>query len=127
MVYDITTESFWYYNNTPAQWVDLGNGSGVSSIDDLTDAISHSFSVFLGSFSGIHDDGSNNNNTGVGVYSLYSVNSGSNNSAVGRSSLGSNSTGSNNSALGFGAAYLNQTGNSNVAIGYNSLYRNTTK
>jgi len=127
LVYDLTTESFWYYDNTQAGWVDMGNGTGVSSIDDLSDAASDDNSVFLGKFSGVSNDGTNNNNTGVGVYSLFTVTGGANNVAVGWSSLGYNSSGSNNCAIGFEAAYRNQSGYSNVAIGNKSLFSNTTR
>ncbi len=126
LVYDLTTESFWYYDNTQAGWVDMGSGPGVTSINDLSDAISDDYSVFLGKYSGVSDDGTNNN-TGVGSYSLFSVTSGANNVAVGRFSLGFTTTASNNIAIGYGAAYNNTTGYSNVALGTSSLIRNTNR
>jgi len=126
LVYDLTTESFWYYDNTQAGWVDMGSGPGVTSINDLSDAISDDYSVFLGKYSGVSDDGINNN-TGVGNYSLFSVTSGTKNVAVGNSSLGYTTTASNNIAIGYRAALNNVTGYSNVAVGAYSLYWNMSR
>jgi hypothetical protein len=127
LVYDLTTESFWYYDNTQAGWIDMGSGPGAASINDLSDAISDNSSVFLGSSSGMSDDGTNNSNTGVGSYSLSSVTSGIRNVAVGRFSLAFTTTASYNTAIGYNAALNNVTGYSNVAIGPNSLYYNMSR
>jgi trimeric autotransporter adhesin len=64
------------------------NGSGVIAwaelnINELTDAKTVGYSVFLGENSGSSDDGNENKNTGVGYYSLSGNVSGDYNIAVG--------------------------------------------
>ena len=95
------------------------------AIDDLTDGVSDGSSVFLGADSGINDDGSNNNNTGVGYQALASTETGFENTAMGRGALASITFGSQNSA--FGARALGEsTASFNSAFGYNALQDNTT-
>ncbi len=108
LVYDLDTESFWYYNNATTQWVEIGSG-GAAAINDLTDGISDVSNLFLGNNSGTQDDG-DQKNTGLGINSLYW-----------------NESGDRNTSLGYKTAYRNNTGSSNVAIGSEALYFNTSK
>lgn len=116
------------------------NNSAASEINELSDAIYDGSSLFIGSQSGISDDGSNQNigigkyalqnntsgfmNTSSGVYSLQTNTTGSNNTAFGNSTLKLNSSGSYNTAYGSQALY-NNTGDENTASGYKALYSNT--
>ena len=116
--------------------------SGASALDDLSDAISDDSSVFLGSNSGVNDDGTTNknvavgvdalnantsgaNNIGIGYYALKANTTGGTNVAVGNQSLNSNVTGTNNTAFGDGALRDNTAG-SNTAVGGSALLANTS-
>lgn len=79
LVYDLDTESFWYYNNATTQWVEIGSGGAVA-INDLTDGISDVSNLFLGNNSGTQDDG-DQKNTGLGINSLYWNESGDRNTS----------------------------------------------
>jgi len=83
----------------------------------LSDGFSSSFSIYLGQFSGINDDGSNNNNSGFGYSSLHDNTSGYFNVAQGYSSLGDNTSGHNNTAIGYVSNSYNQTGSNNTSLG----------
>jgi len=119
-------------------WNDDG---GATEINDLTDGKTGGFSVFLGAAAGLKDDGSNNNNVGVGYEALrwnttgffntafgyralYSNSTGTRNVANGYRALNDNSTGEDNTAVGFQSSFNNTTGNYNTAFGYNSNYWN---
>lgn len=65
-------------------------------------------------------------NSATGYRSLYNNTSGSYNVAHGNSALYSNTSGINNAAIGLTALYLNTTGSSNTATGNSALYSNTT-
>ena len=83
-------------------------------------------SVFIGTGAGLNDDGTSNNNVGVGHQALYSNTTGSNNTANGYAALRANTTGGYNTANGYQALYSNTTGVNNAANGYQALYSNTT-
>jgi len=123
------TTGFYYY--TGSTWTLLKAGS--TSINDLTDGIADSYSVYLGSGSGI----SNINygyNVGIGINTLNSSNigeqnvaigyealvnnEGSVNTAVGQRSMEKNSTGHHNVGIGTHANRYNEEGSRNVIIGY---------
>jgi len=126
LVYDTQTRSFWYYNGTAAEWQKVGNAvAGATAIDELTDAKTSSKSVFVGSYAGSGDDGTDNNNTALGKDAFRLNISGNNNTAIGYSAL-KNSIGNGNAAFGSFSMNDNSTGNSNVAIGRASHYYNTT-
>ncbi len=116
LVYDTNTQSFWYYNNTQSDWVEL-IVDGNLDIDGLLDAKSDGASVFMGNGSGTNDDG-NNYNSSLGVYSLKLNTSGSHNTVLGSDGMYRNTTGSRNTAIGRRANYYNQEGNNNTIIGY---------
>jgi len=125
LVYDINTRSFWYYNVTSAEWQKVGNSvARATEINELTDGKTSAKSVFLGSFSGFNDDGTDNNNTALGRDAFRQNVSGNNNAAIGYSSL-KNSTGNGNAALGSYSMNDNTSGTSNVAIGRAAMYFNT--
>ena len=85
-----------------------GSGGGATDIDGLSDAIADATSVFLGSGSGVVDDGTSNGNVGVGI-----------------NSLNDNTSGLVNVSIGNGTLALNITGEANVAIGYQSIPEKT--
>jgi len=140
LVYDTSTESFWFYDNTQATWVEIAN-DGSQSLNDLNDAETDLNSVFLGGGSGANDDGFNYN-TATGRLSLSSNTSGRFNNAFGYMALANNTVRDNNSAFGYEALKLstgfsntamgsaallnNTTGSENVAVGWRSLLLNTT-
>ena len=101
-------------------------GGGASEINDLSDAITDITSVFLGSGAGANDDGSDNNNVGVGISALASNTTGVWNTAIGGDALYSNTLANRNTANGYQALYSNTEGSSNTANGWSSLYSNTT-
>jgi len=91
--------------------------AGATKIDELLDAINDSSSIFLGTYSGIADDGTNNLNSALGSSALRSNTSGAENVAIGASALYNNISGNNNTAIGRGAG-LHSTGSGNVFVGY---------
>jgi len=100
--------------------------AGATKIDELTDAKTLGYSVFLGSGAGANDDGTNNMNVAVGIAALKANISGSCNTAIGYHALRNDTTGYNNTANGFRALFSNTEGVGNTAIGYQSLWSNTT-
>ncbi|MAX70723.1 MAG: hypothetical protein CMC76_06415 [Flavobacteriaceae bacterium] len=118
-------KGFYYWDNNTASWVSF-TGATIEKIDDLLDGKSDNdgtddgSSIFLGINAGANDDGSDNQNVGVGYDALNS------NTSIGYRSLLDNSSGDQNVAVGYHALQNNTTGNNNVAIGYNSLNLVTT-
>ncbi len=94
-----------------------------TQLNDLSDASSDGFSVFVGSEAGAVDDGENYN-AAVGKDALTMNNSGTYNSAIGSRSLFSNTTGINNSCVGRRALFSNTTAKQNTAMGAQALYYN---
>ncbi len=66
------------------------------------------------------------NNTGVGVYSLYSNTNGYNNVGIGFESMYKNTVGNWNIAIGTSALHENVGGYTNVAIGFESISKATS-
>jgi len=118
MVFDISTNTFWFYSDATSQWEEMG-GAIVSMLNDLLDAKTDANSVYIGYQSGVNNDG-NNSNTAVGNKSLKNNTSGSNNLALGKSALLNNTTGNANVALGYNTLGASVSGNNNVAIGQNA-------
>ena len=120
------TTGFYFYNGT--EWTHL---SSVQKIDDLTDAKSDNdgsqdgSSIFLGIGAGTHDDGTDNQNVGVGYQALNANTTGSENTANGYQALQANTTGSGNTANGFRTLFSNTEGPDNTATGYYALFSNT--
>jgi hypothetical protein len=96
---------------------------GASAINDLSDGI-HS-SLFLGADAGTSDDGTANNNTGIGKEALNKVVNGQYNVAIGTKSL-FNNTATANTAVGTFSLTANTTGADNNAFGTSALVTNTT-
>ena len=108
----------------------------LNDLNDLTDAITDSSSIYLGTDTGSDSTGSYNtalgirasysnkagsNNINIGFESGYRNTSGSNNTFIGYRSAVRNTTASNNTTLGSLSLNLNKTGQNNVAIGYEAL------
>ncbi|WP_178988190.1 tail fiber domain-containing protein [Winogradskyella schleiferi] len=99
-----------------------------TKIDDLSDAKSdaNGSSLFIGIEAGSNDDGTNNDNVGLGFGVLNANTTGYNNSAIGNMALNANITGYSNTANGNSALLNNTTGFRNTAIGTDALLYNTT-
>lgn len=82
-------------------------------------------SIFLGVDAGALDDGTNNQNVGIGYQALQANTTGNLNTANGYRALFSNISGEYNVAIGAFSLYNNTTGNQNTASGYNALVSNT--
>ncbi|MCF8347242.1 MAG: hypothetical protein K9G61_00390 [Bacteroidales bacterium] len=104
-------------------WVDEG---GATQINDLSDAKVTGNSIFLGSGSGVSDDGTTNYNAALGIDALHGNTSGTLNSAIGYQSLYTNTSGGSNVAMGSYAMFGNTSGSYNVAFGNATLYTNST-
>jgi len=102
----------------------LSYGGSASSLNDLSDAIYNGFSLFLGTGSGVNDDGTNNYNTSIGYNSMQTNVDGVQNTATGNNALFSNNNGNQNVSNGYGSMYLNNSGSKNVGIGCNTLFSN---
>ncbi len=124
LVYDQTTNSFWYYDNSLTSWVEIVK-DGSQSINDLTDSKTDNSSVFIGLNSGTNDNG-NNINTAVGISSLNANTSGTYNTALGNEALMLNTSGYSNTALGKGSLSENTEGHNNTAVGVQAMRKNTT-
>jgi len=104
--------------------------AGVTSIDDLSDAIADSatgtsLSLGLGSGALANDDGTANNNVAVGIDALNTNVSGYFNVAVGYQTLYSND-GLANTAAGYMGLYSNTTGSFNTSMGFCAMSGNIT-
>jgi len=134
LVYDISTDNFWY--NTGKGWEcipndkDRGKGGDawlLKGNGNTTDGVN-----FLGTTNAVPlnirvnnlPSGRIDSATGSAFwgYRAGSSNSGHDNTAVGAFALKANSTGANNTANGFMALISNTTGNYNTAIGTEALY-----
>ena len=119
-------KGFYYWDHASLKWKAVGS----KKIDDLSDGKSDSngSSVFLGMEAGLVDDGTSNQNVGVGYRSLYSNIGnigGTNNTAVGYETLVNNVSGNSNTAIGAQSLRVNTVGY-NTAIGSQTLMANTT-
>ncbi len=83
------------------------------------DAYSQVNNHFSGNLAGYGNTGSNN--TGVGDYSMQTLNSGSFNCALGINSLSLNANGSDNTAIGGRSMFFNYSGWSNTAFGRSAI------
>jgi len=153
LVYDITTQGFWFYNGST--WSDLSTGNpapgwaldGNAGTDPstnfvgTTDNVPLNFRVnntrvghidtskntFIGELSGASNDavGGGTDNTAFGYRSLMNNTTGIFNSAFGSRSLFSNTTGDRNTAIGYSALNSNIDGRFNIAVGAYALRYNT--
>lgn len=140
LVYDTDTQSFWHYNDNDSNWIEFV--AGAIKLNDLDDANTMGSNVFIGSNSGVSNNGGDNRNTAVGYnalreittgagntamgsYALYQVTTGRSNTIIGNSSA-LNTNGDYNTVLGANSLCYNTTGNRNIAVGSNVLYWNTS-
>ena len=129
LVYDLSTQTFWYYKNTV--WVNLGDIaswslSGNSGINSSTSFIGTTDTAALvfkvnNIKSGILDI--NKWNSSWGYHTLTRTTGGSN-AAFGHNSLDQNTTGFSNTAIGNGSLTSNTTGQENTAVGSTALMMN---
>jgi hypothetical protein len=118
LVFDITTNSFWYYNGMDQEWQQVGNSvAGANEINDLIDAKTDNSSVYIGKYSGDFDTLPNSANTSFGKYSLQKNTNGTGNTAVGYMAS-RYSSGGFNVAVGYEAGYYNADGNKNTLLGF---------
>lgn len=146
MVYDITTNSFWYNtgrrweNLTPlagenllapvmdSAWVLTGNANTIDGTHFLGTTNNVSFNVRVNNLrSGRIDPSLNNTLWGyrAGTAIGTSIFGGNNNTGIGASALFSTSLGGDNTAVGFEAMFTNSFGFSNVAVGSRAMRANT--
>ena len=139
MVFDLSSNTFWFYSDATSQWEEMG-GAIVNVLNDLLDAKTDANSIYIGDQTATNDDGDNfnvaigqksmkenlsgNHNTALGYAAMKDKTTGNNNIAVGNSALEKNLDGNNNSALGANALYYNLHGQNNVAVGHSTLYQN---
>ena len=102
----------------------VANNGYATALNGLWDAKTDGNSVFIGFGAGLNNDGTNNYNTAIGNYALYSNTTGNYNTANGIDALHFNNMGNNNMANGASALYFNEDGNFNTAIGRSVLYSN---
>jgi trimeric autotransporter adhesin len=141
LVYDIDTESFWYYNNMLADWVEIINDANNNSISDADNDTfitteqspdEDTIRIYIGGienwrFSGNTLEALNNGYSvfigeGAGVNTSAPINR---NVFIGSFTGHNNTIGDGNVAVGQGAMVFNSDGNFNVAVGMNTLYLNT--
>lgn len=134
LVYDTTTNSFWYNNGSA--WNNLAAGAsgwslnGNSGTDTSTNFIGTKDAKPLlikvnNTIAGFVDN-SSIGNTGLGYQTFLSNTSGNDNTELGYQALTSNTTGGANTATGSQALFANTTGGDNTANGTVALFSNTT-
>jgi hypothetical protein len=130
LVFDSTTNGFWYYDgtvwtsliNTSGAWSTTGNAGmalgtnflGTTDNNQLEVRVDNERSGFLTP---------SGTTTSWGHRALM-VNTGTNNTAVGKNALTANTTANNNTALGSQALATNTTGGQNTALGSQALNLN---
>ncbi len=97
---------------------------GATQINDLSDAISGSKSLFVGNECGINTVDLENENSGFGIAALKDNTTGYENTAIGWNALSQNVAGFRNTAIGPESLLDNIDGNYNTAIGPNSATYN---
>ncbi len=135
------------FNSVPYAMHAETASNAATKINELADGKSdddgteNGSSLFIGVDAGLNDDGTNNQNVGLGYQALisnttgffntangasalYSNTSGERNTASGKSALKSNTSGSRNTANGTLALFNNISGSSNTASGNSALYSN---
>lgn len=123
-VYVKSSDSKLYFKDDAGTEFGISTPSPSIAINDLSDAIANSNSVYLGNDSGTNSTG--DYNTAIGIEALKANTLGDYNTAMGYRSLYNNSNGYYNSAFGSQSLYSNTNGTANVAAGAHTLYSNTT-
>lgn len=156
MVYDSTTNSFWFYQNTA--WTELlsGQQATISDADSDTkiqveesndediirfdlggtefmrldsgrmEIVNTGGSIFLGEGAGENDDFSNNRNVFVGIEAGKENDAGYNNTFIGGYAGKDNGIAYNNTFIGTYSGFVNTFGDENTFVGSYSGYDNTT-
>ena len=138
LVYDITTQSFWFYQNSA--WrelngdvaVELSDGDGDTKItsgigdDDVLrfysgDATNEKFRIVGNTF----EPRNNNSSIFIGEGVGYSNTIGGANTIIGYNSFSNNTEGVNNTGVGVNTLLMNVTGKFNSAYGFMSLFQNS--
>ncbi|MCI5055880.1 MAG: tail fiber domain-containing protein [Flavobacteriales bacterium] len=83
-------------------------------------------STYIGAASGGADDGTNNQNVGIGDNALDANTSGDENVGIGYDAMTNNIDGNRNVAIGYQSMEENVDGNQNTAVGWWSLEENTS-
>jgi trimeric autotransporter adhesin len=151
MVFDITSNTFWFYNGTAwtnfsssgaTGWLLTGNSGtnpatnfiGTTDNQPLRFRVNNAWAgeihptsgnVFFGLGAG-QSNTIGQSNTAVGDHALNANTEGKFNSAYGYYALAANTTGSDNTANGYQPLYSNTIGYNNTANGIRALYSNTT-
>ena len=123
----LNSKGFYYWDQATTSWIRF---SSIDKVNDLSDGKSDvagtvGSSLFIGEDAGLMDDGTANQNVGVGYHALMTNENSDQNSAFGYEALSSN-TSLNNSAFGFRALADNSSGRRNSAFGRGALEANTT-
>ncbi len=156
MVFDTTTNAFYYFNGIGWQEMLSGNvkvladsdddtkvqveksadenvirfdvaGAEVAAFDGQTFHMeSPGNSLMIGHDAGKNDNGTNNENVFVGPGSGTTNTAGENNTALGTRAMKLNLNGDQNTAIGFEALSNSTLANENVAIGSGTLYLNSS-
>lgn len=137
LVYDTTTNGFWYFNGTAWEqltsggpgWLLTGNAGTVAGTNFLgtTDAVPLEVRVnnTRAGFLGLGPVSTPGANTSWGHAALLGNTAGYNNSAFGYQALTANVGASNNSAFGSMALASTTSGGDNTAVGSEALFNNT--
>ncbi|MFC0605352.1 tail fiber domain-containing protein [Winogradskyella pulchriflava] len=107
-------------------WTDFTIDHGINDLTDGKSDISNGSSIFLGVDAGLSDDGTDNQNLGIGAYALQNNTDGTDNIGLGSIALTSNTSGDGNVAIGNYSFYQNNNGNYNTALGNRSGWSNVS-
>lgn len=144
VVYDTSTNSFWYYNSaawtallgSATGWSTTGNAGAVLGTNFIGTTDNVPFEVRVNDErAGFLSPGgtatawghralmvnTGTNNTGVGKNALTDNTSANNNTAVGSQALATNTTGAQNTAVGSQALNFNLNTGNNTAVGFRAL------
>lgn len=116
------TPGFYFYNGS--SWVTVG--SEAISLNDLSDAVANSESLFIGNNAGTNTNIWYSGGVGIGYNALKSNTTGEYLCAVGRQALSSNTTGKDNTAIGDLALHSNTIGFNNTTVGSYASYENNS-
>ncbi len=133
LVYDITTNSFWFYDYGNGGWLELVTTYESIEINDLIDAKTNSSSIFFGTDAGKNNSINGTNNIAIGLEAFRNNTSADYNISIGRRSSYHNIYAKHIIAIGDSALFNNgaatywgNVGDYNIAIGDNALM-NTSK